>query len=398
MAFGPILRKFRHQIFILVCMLTHTDPTVMSRCPTFEKIGVFFAFVGYSCQLILVTSLMTGMLSYMLEFSQALAIGILIGVIIIVLEIRMLSSIWAPVGFLAVGQRDFSNIRLLLFRFLVAVCFAFVYGVTAEFYLQDDAIHQQLLNNQTIENQSLVEEYVAMKNEWRQEAKIQSQEITLHKKSLIPLINKQTTLSDAIFGLQSKEQREISMMKIEEEGLETSKEGKGKRYKTHENRARTYKELRLVKEQELNALNAKIDKIQNNIESLEAQWKGDTARWQNYDPEQAAAKDINYVPIKKDVLSRFLALDQIHRDPVNGDSAQMVSWLIKITIMLLELAPVIAKGMFSAPSAYPILNKNEIKRIIEEDRYDTLLQTNQQRMRANNIPPPEEVEIETVRQ
>lgn len=69
--------------------------------------------------------------------------------------------------------------------------------------------------------------------------------------------------------------------------------------------------------------------------------------------EKLAADGLFYEQ-KKGVLSRYLALKELHSDPVLGQASMLFSHLLKIFFMAIELMPVIIKIFFSPFSFYSL--------------------------------------------
>ena len=63
-------------------------------------------------------------------------------------------------------------------------------------------------------------------------------------------------------------------------------------------------------------------------------------------------RDGTYRPLRDDPMIRIRILDELRLDPVRGPSITSMSYLIRIFIAFLELAPVLAKIFFAPPTVY----------------------------------------------
>ncbi|MBX2808454.1 MAG: DUF4407 domain-containing protein [Cellvibrionaceae bacterium] len=339
-------------MFKTMCFLTLVNPTLMKACPKQEQFSLYFIFLMLVLQTLLITLLMSNTLSFMMTAHTALAIGLLVAFIIVGLEVRMLSSDLRQSGFLAAEGRRLSDYRLLVVRLLLALCFAYIYGLGAELILQQDAIEEVLHTQQRQANSRLYQ--LADKKQ----AAINSQVNTLQQQltGLRADLAAQQQQLTALYQQREQQQRQQitleSLLQIEALGLAGRPPGQGVQWwEYHNQKTALKKHAQLTTDTIAKVEQQFAEKKQRAATRRDALHNAQQALT-DFDKEAMVYQHLSYQAMDRDILSRYQALLHLHAHPETGASAQAVSWLIKLFIILLELAPLLAKVLFSQPSVY----------------------------------------------
>jgi hypothetical protein len=164
-------------------------------------------------------------------------------------------------------------------------------------------------------------------------------------------------------------------------------------------RCRTALQLQKVHEEELQALQAKMDAVEADARRLSltkdkliAEAKEDRSRrraelehrrrdleaeiarrqaalveletatpvrFRTY--EQEIKQSPGYVELRDDPLMRLRALEMLKADPDYGAVFTLYSWILKLFVMFLEVVPVLGKIFFAPPSAYAIHVQKQVE-------------------------------------
>jgi hypothetical protein len=138
------------------------------------------------------------------------------------------------------------------------------------------------------------------------------------------------------------------------------------------------------------------DALQQQLEALRA---GRTKQWD--ETERELKKSGIFHDRRDDPIIRVGYLKQLKKDPERGDVVSEISWMIKLFIMFLEIAPVVGKMFFAPPSAYAWKIQTEVgkqqlavlsnldsdiqQHITDTEILDKLVEERRERMERNKI-------------
>ncbi|WP_290575881.1 DUF4407 domain-containing protein [Ketobacter sp.] len=351
-----IFSKFYHTIkawcFALVCTTTLTDYDLMKECPKREKDAVFHNLIIFILQFIFIFTLMSATLHIFLDLLPAMLLSGVISLSVVMMEIRMISSIWNQHGVLA-DRFQFKDLGLLLIRLSLAFVFATAYAISAELYVFGTDIDLLAKQKNDHRNVSLIEYYENQKQE--KKAYMEKNEHSL--KTIQEEINQlkdQISLIDVDLNSLANQKIELGrLMKVEELGLEGRPAGKSLKYLEYANNYQSVVEKIEKQQFAKDHLENELTRLTQKYEALSEQLETENRAMIEFDPRLLAAQHRDFeATIPNGLSARFRLLQELKRDPVNGSSYVYFSWVIKIVMMTLELLPLLTKFFFSSASLY----------------------------------------------
>lgn len=197
--------------------------------------------------------------------------------------------------------------------------------------------------------------------------------------------------------------------------------GTGPRYQFAKRQREVYEEQRLAREKEIAQLQAKREdlrntqarmtaddaarreQIQRRRDNLQAQVdlarsdlnRAEAARLGSIDDfrtKALAASD--FQKQRDDPLARMTAYQELKRDPNDGQTITLLSWMTKFLVIFLEIVPIVAKLFFSPPSVYAAKIQAEVererRRVERERRLSINEEEREERDDGETAPPVEE--------
>ena len=361
--------------FAGLCITTQTDYNIIKQCPLREKIDVLHTFIMFVLQFSFIVLLMTASLQVFLPMQTALMISAVISASVVMLEIRMISSIWTPKGILSEGVR-LKDIGLIAFRLVIAFIFATAYAIPAELYLFSNDIDRQAKNFNNQKNQGLYDFFQEKLSEKKQLKEELTQQLANERATTHALEEKRSTLvNDSLRPLELEEIELKRLLEVEKQGLEGRPEGEGSKYKEYFNKWTAKSEqialANLSKEKIESAIadrQTSIDRLAGNLDALKLEII-------SFDSRKLAASHPDYEDdIPNGLSARFRLLQSLKNDPVDGSTFVFFSWIIKIVMITLELLPLIAKLVFSPASIYSERLASQTRCEVAKLRVDTALE------------------------
>ena len=340
----------RDFVFLLLCTATLTDYHLAKSCSIREKMAVLHQFLVYVFQFALIFILMTATLSIFLDQSSAKLLSGLIACSVILLEIKMISSIWTPQGIFSQGL-SLKEFGLILMRIAVAFVFATAYAVGAELYFFSDDIDAQAELNNDHSNLELVAFFKAKNEDKKALRDLKQTELDKLSEDLAIKKQKQSEIANHLEALEVELIEIERLMEVELLGLENRPKGAGIRYQEYfNNSSAKIKEISIATthkrqwDQEVEQLQGQYLQLQKNLDLSNQELL-------QFDALTAAAAHPDYEEtIPLGLSARHRLLDQAKRHPEHGSSLVYFSWVIKLVMMTLELLPLLVKLFFSPAS------------------------------------------------
>ncbi|MBX2809783.1 MAG: DUF4407 domain-containing protein [Cellvibrionaceae bacterium] len=357
-------------MFTAICFITMVNPALMKACPRQEQFGIYYVFFMLVLQFVLISALMANTLHFMMSMQVATAIAVLVALIIVSLEVRMLSSDLRQSGFLASKGGGFAHYRLLIARIVLALCFAYIYGVGAELILQQDAIDDVLTAQQRNANTTLYQladsQQAAMTDKLN---KVQNQ-ITDLTSLLQSQQSQLTQLNKKNDQLQQQKIKLDALLVVEELGLNGRPPGRELQWWDYKNQLTAVEKQIALTDNHIQKIQQQFTEGRQYLYTLNASLSEQQQQLAGFDRDAVVVNHIAYEAMDRDILSRYQALLSLHAHPETGAAAQLVSWLIKLFIVLLELTPLLAKIFFSQPSIYVELLRADLQLAAAQVRVD----------------------------
>ena len=202
------------------------------------------------------------------------------------------------------------NRRMVATRLVLAVFIGLVVSVPIELRIFEKQIDQQLRRTQNTSNQSYLDRKQQAEAQYRERVLIAEQAI--HK------------LETEAGNLHNRLTNELLQPGQQIEGVVpgTGRPGEGPVYR------------RLLAQIEENK--SQLERAQKEYQTLQAD---EAKELQRIDEEYRRQE----IPEAKDLLSRYIALGALKRDPVQGWDAWVMAWGVRLLLIMLELTPALIK-------------------------------------------------------
>lgn len=358
------------------CAIAAHDPDVLARCGSADRHYVVNLMISLALSFFFILGIATYALSMFTDIEVAIAVSLLVTAILIQYDRAFLGS---EAGF-PMGVGGFaSTLRKaarLMPRASISVFLAVgLLAMPLELAIQGGKIREILDRNHRENNEPYFEAMRQFDSD--QAARVKTMESTVEaleeqkdKFSRLGALVKERTE-----WIGKRDQQELEALK-EERGLDGYDKGTGDRW----SRAML---LKNQAQAQVKAKDAELSAIKKEIEVL----KTDIARARENVPEQRTLQEarrsysdalksrLSFNPMHDGILLRWLALKKLYADPKLGSEAISLGWVIKGSIVFLELLPLLMKTFLTpANLIYPALSRShtmtQIVRIVHTGNAD----------------------------
>lgn len=339
-------------VLLLMCMVTLTDFDLLKTCPKREKIAVAHTLLVFVLQLIFIFTLMYATLDIFLSSHAAQGLSALIAASVVLMEIKMISSIWTPQGILAEGF-GLKGVVMLAARGAIAFILATAYAISVEIYIFGDDIDARAKHNNQLENAHLVEFY-QQKLENKQsllndlESKIQRLDNRMESKKA-----EVQPLNSNLNALHLERIELKRLLEVEEKGLEGRPAGKQVKYWEYFNKLSSIEDQIALAEKEKEKLMAQLQPQLDELDNFKRRRDSLQDEIMAFDPNLLPASHPNFASyIPTGLAARYRLLSELKNDPIEGATVVQFSIIVKLVMMTLEMMPLLIKIFFTSASIY----------------------------------------------
>jgi hypothetical protein len=336
------------------CYITRSDPNLCAKSNLFDQITIAANAIAILTLAVLSTLAWTVFFASFLPTWQALPLGFLCALIIVQVEAAMAASDWELVGVLRTGRPSAAYWFRITLRMFIAWFLAQATAVGVMLNLYSGAIQNHLQNKLTAKNAPVEKEYATRRDQLR------SRFIGSLDKELEAAQKARLDSEEALRNLQVKKdnaQDRSGAAYIEAgrefDGLDRPK-GPGERYKDANRQRDVAERLKASTEEEIKRERASLKRLNRRIKKLNEQKGGQVIALQAAEKklERKKLQDPRWVAKYDDPLLRYIALQELKRDPVYGQAVEQFDWLAKIVLIAFELMFLLIKIVFAPSSVY----------------------------------------------
>lgn len=342
----------------LACIVAHADIDLAESANSIDRLTI----QTNAIMLLLIATLALvawcAFFSTFLAPSAALALAMLVAAIIFMLDRAMAASDWELAGVLASGSPTATYWAKLAVRVAVAYVLALATAQGAALVFCGDAIRERLQREQTLVNAPLLKEYVDRIERQR------VADVGAIEREISALRDEQIRIQKSLTASDSQVQRlreDAANAAVEKQrqldgGRVGYAAGDGKLYRgaaaLHATATASAKAMAVEARQAMERLDSVTVAIQARATAIEA--RNDRATKSLKESETNVRKDDRWVPLNDGPLKRWIALEALRSDPEAGAAVKSFSTLATSVLMVLELAFLAIKCLFSPASVYVV--------------------------------------------
>lgn len=341
----------------IVCFFTRTDLDVLAESNRFDKLTVIWTFIAVLLAFVLHTVMWATAASMFVAGTLAAIIaGVGIALVICTMEIAMAASDWSLKGVLATGGVNRFEAVKIFARIGIAVLFSFATAWAFSLWLHGPELTHRTEVERKAANAPLVEEARLEKARVHAEIVQPAQRALADKEAARAAARARAEQARAEVSSASTRADSAAVDAGREENGLGRAAGRGPRYAdalVREQQARTGAAAALQAMQQDAREADRLDR-----EAAEA--RADLMRSvQAYEKRTAQIeahirRDERYVESRDSLLTRKAALDKLYRDPVVGEGANRLEWVVRLTLICFELVLLLVKVLFAPASVYQV--------------------------------------------
>jgi uncharacterized protein DUF4407 len=336
------------------CYITRSDPNLCMKSNLFDQITIAANAIAILTLAVLSTLAWTVFFASFLPAWQSLPLGFLCALIIVQVEAAMAASDWELAGVLRHKPPSIPYWFRITLRLLIAWVLAQVTAVGVTLNLHAGAIQTHLQQQRTRQNAVVETEYAGRRNE------ISSLLLGSIETELDAAQKARESSEEALRQLQVKKDnaQDSSVAADIEAGRELDgldrPAGPGDRYKDAKRQRDVSERLITSSTEEIKRLQTSLKRLNRRIKKLLEQKKVQGIELQKAEKELEKEKlhDPRWVAKYDDPLLRYIALQELKRDPVYGQAVEQFDWLAKIVLIAFELMFLLIKIVFAPSSVY----------------------------------------------
>jgi hypothetical protein len=336
------------------CYITRSDPNLCAKSNLFDQITIAANAIAILTLAVLSTLAWTVFFASFLPAWQALPLGFLCALIIVQVEAAMAASDWELAGVLRTGRPSAAYWFRIALRLFIALFLAQATSVGVTLNLFAGAILTHLQQQLTRKNAPVETEYATRRNE------IRSRLLGSIEDELGAAQKARADSDKALQQLQVKKDNAQTLSGTayieegrEERGLDRPR-GKGARYDDAKRHRDVAEGLKKSITKEIKRERASLKLLNSRIEDLLKQKKAQAIALHEAEEklEKEKLHDPRWVAKYDDPLLRYIALQELKRDPVYGQAVEQFDWLAKIVLIAFELMFLLIKIVFAPSSVY----------------------------------------------
>lgn len=341
----------------IACVISRADFDLAREANHFDRLTICSNAALLVLLGTLATVAWTAFWSSFLTLKTAIPLGILVGLIVFLMDQAMSASDWELAGVLSIAPPSRAYWLKLAGRSLIAFLLAMATSTGATLWMFGESIEAHLQSKQIADNAPLVADYEQRKADLAIPLKLVIHELEAKQAERAQLQTQiEKSIADRNQALIKASNARIEAGRQIDGALPGYKAGPGALYRDEKRKEEEAVRLAKSASEDISRWEMRRSNLDDEIAALNATLKSQQAENQSQAVKLAELihKDARWSPVRNDPLIRFMALEEIRRDPQIGAAASKFYWLMTLVLLTLELTFLLVKVMFSAASVYMV--------------------------------------------
>ncbi|EMK3316325.1 DUF4407 domain-containing protein [Vibrio vulnificus] len=341
----------------LACGIARADYDIACDATFYDRVTIYSNAAMLVLLGILACVAWTAFWASFLPIGPAISLGMLVGLIVFLIDAAISASDWEMAGILRIAPPNKSYWVKITARAIIAFFLANATATGATMWLFGDTIEAHLQSKQIAKNAALEAEYVQRKKDLSLAVKLLSNEVEAKQAERAEL---QKKIEQAIAERHQANVR-ASNARIEagrqiDGALPGYKAGPGALYRDEKRKEEEAVRLATSASEDIRRWEIRRKSLDDSIATLNTTINSKQTEYlsQALIQDEQKVRDPRWTPVRNDPLIRYIALDEILRDPEIGRAASKFSLLMTFVLLTLELSFLLIKVFCSPASVYMV--------------------------------------------